>query len=72
MLDLILDAIKLLHAIYTLREELKGNEKACRLLCDRVTIFDSWLQDCKEKNRFPNNASLELSIQSLLTLLSEI
>eukprot|EP00981_Chlorochromonas_danica_P001871 scaffold386_cov174-Ochromonas_danica.AAC.45 len=72
MLDLILDAIKILHVIYNLREELRDNDKACQLLCGRVTIFDSWLQDWKEKNRLPYNASLVLSIQSLLTLLTEI
>eukprot|EP00981_Chlorochromonas_danica_P004442 scaffold889_cov127-Ochromonas_danica.AAC.1 len=72
MLDLIHDGIKLLQVIYTLREQLNANQEACLLLCDRVRIFDSWLQEWAGKDRFPDNASLEMSIQSLLTLLTEI
>eukprot|EP00981_Chlorochromonas_danica_P013447 scaffold6367_cov155-Ochromonas_danica.AAC.1 len=72
MLDLIVDGIQLLQAIYTLRKQLNDNQEACLLLCDRVRIFDSWLQEWAGKDRFPDNASLEMSIQSLLTLLTEI
>eukprot|EP00981_Chlorochromonas_danica_P010271 scaffold3072_cov125-Ochromonas_danica.AAC.2 len=72
MLDLIVDGIKLLQTIYTLRKQLNDNQEACLLLCDRVRIFDSWLQEWAGKDRYPDNASLEMSIQSLLTLLTEI
>eukprot|EP00981_Chlorochromonas_danica_P008899 scaffold2340_cov185-Ochromonas_danica.AAC.1 len=72
MLGLIHDGIKLLQAIYTLRKQLNDNQEACLLLCDRVRIFDSWLQEWAGKDRLPDNASLEMSIQSLLTLLTEI
>eukprot|EP01040_Poterioochromonas_malhamensis_P020079 gene20079-23900_t len=72
MLDLIVDGIQLLQAIYTLQNQLNDKQEACLLLCDRVRIFDSWLQEWAGKDRFPDNASLEMSIQSLLTLLTEI
>eukprot|EP01039_Chlorochromonas_danica_P011260 gene11260-biopygen5633 len=72
MLDLIVDGIQLLQVIYTLRKQLNDKQEACLLLCDRVRIFDSWLQEWAGKDRFPDNASLEMSIQSLLTLLTEI
>eukprot|EP00981_Chlorochromonas_danica_P007587 scaffold1812_cov178-Ochromonas_danica.AAC.2 len=72
MLDLIRDGIQLLQVIYNLRKQLNGNQEACLLLCDRVRIFDSWLQEWAGKDRLPDNASQEMSIQSLLTLLTEI
>eukprot|EP00981_Chlorochromonas_danica_P001655 scaffold367_cov274-Ochromonas_danica.AAC.4 len=64
--------IEQLKYLYTIGKKLSENEEAILLLCERVAIFDSWLQEWTEKNRYPNNPLLEANIQSLLNVLTEI
>eukprot|EP00981_Chlorochromonas_danica_P003166 scaffold633_cov288-Ochromonas_danica.AAC.1 len=66
--DEIDQGVELLLVIYKLHERLKDKQKASLLLYRRLTVFDRWFLQWTDETSVPS----ELSIQSLLTLLTEI
>lgn len=80
MMDLIFDGIRILNAIYNIRQQLRENQKSCRRLCVRVEIFRTFLEERKDQldtfrpPHFPpvNLSSLQLSLKQLVDLLQEI
>jgi hypothetical protein len=80
MIGIIIEGIKLLKAIYEIKDQLDENNTTGIRLCERVSIFEKFLQELEAKlmpdlnicENNDNETSLEASLRCLVNLLKEM